>query len=118
PFYSGNVDRQIREKIPPPMTRRRKELEIEGEPIDPAWEETVAACLAKDPVRRPQSVTEIATRLEVPSPKTRRAQRTATKKSKRAPLLAVAVLLVCIAAVGGWYFGFHKAPKKVPSQAN
>src|SRR5437870_9104027 len=30
PFYSGNIDRQIREKIPPTMTQRRKELEIEG----------------------------------------------------------------------------------------
>jgi hypothetical protein len=118
PFYSGNVDRQIREKVPPPMTQRRKELEIEGEPIDPAWEETVAACLAKDSVRRPQSVTEIATRLEVPSPKTRRAQRTQARKSKRAPLLAVAVMLVCIAAIGGWYFRFHKPPKQVPSQTN
>src|SRR5689334_2811225 len=39
PFYSGNIDRQIREKIPPPMTQRRKELEIEGEPIDEHWEE-------------------------------------------------------------------------------
>jgi hypothetical protein len=118
PFYSGNVDRQIREKVPPPMTQRRRELEIEGEPIDPAWEETVAACLAKDPVRRPQSVTEIATRLEVPSPKTRRAQRTPAKKLKRAPLLAVATVLVCIAAIGGWYFQFHKAPKQVQPQTS
>jgi hypothetical protein len=118
PFYSGNVDRQIREKVPPPMTQRRKELEIEGEPIDPAWEEAVAACLAKDPVRRPQSVTEIASRLEVSSPKTRRAQRTPAKKSKRVPLLAVAVMLVCIAAIGGWYLRFHKPPKQVPSQTN
>ena len=38
PFSSGNVDRQIREKIPPAMTLRRKELEIEGEPIDETWE--------------------------------------------------------------------------------
>jgi Protein kinase domain/PEGA domain len=118
PFYSGNVDRQIREKVPPPMTRRRKELEIDGNPIDAEWEETIAKCLAKEPARRPQSVAEVARRLEVPSPKTRRAQQTATKKSKRGPLLAVAVLLVCIAAIGVWYFGFHKPPKQVPSQAN
>jgi serine/threonine protein kinase len=69
PFYSGNVDRQIREKIPPTMTQRRKELEIEGEPIDAVWEKVVAACLAKDPTRRPQSVAEIASLLDVPSPK-------------------------------------------------
>ena len=117
PFYSGNVDRQIREKVPPPMTQRRKELEIKGEPIDPAWEETVAACLTKDPVRRPQSVTEIASQLEVPSPKTRHAQRP-PKKSKRVPILVAAVMLVCIAAFGGWYFKFHNPPKRVPSQAS
>ena len=39
PFYSGNIDRQIREKNPPSMTRRREELEIEAEPI-PAWRAT------------------------------------------------------------------------------
>src|SRR5437879_7536981 len=33
PFYVGNIDRQIREKIPPSMTERRKEFEIEPEPI-------------------------------------------------------------------------------------
>src|SRR3989441_4044982 len=70
PFYSGNVDRQIREKIPPSMTQRRKELEIESEPIDAAWEEVVRACLAKNPERRPQSISDIAKRLEVPSPGT------------------------------------------------
>src|SRR5712692_8476528 len=91
PFYSGNVDRQIREKIPPPMTQRRKELEIEGDAIDAAWEEVVAKCLAKNPDRRPQSVAEIAKRLEVPSPKTRRAQRAAGKQSNKRLGLLVAV---------------------------
>src|SRR5207302_9661405 len=33
PFYVGNIDRQIREKIPPSMTERRKEFEIEADPI-------------------------------------------------------------------------------------
>src|SRR5947207_195616 len=56
PFYVGNIDRQIREKIPPSMTERRKELDIEAEPVPAVWEEWVAACLAKDPARRPQSV--------------------------------------------------------------
>src|SRR6266850_8434608 len=76
PFYSGNVDRQIREKIPPLMTQRRKELEVNnGEPVDETWEDVVRRCLAKDPAKRPQSVSEIAKMLSVPSPKTRRAQR-------------------------------------------
>ena len=109
PFYSGNVDRQIREKVPPSMTQRRKELEIEGDPIDAAWEEVVARCLAKNPARRPQSVAEIATRLEEPSPKTRRATRAAKQSNKRVGLLvAVGVLVVGIAAVSSWYFGFFQ----------
>src|SRR6266446_5657954 len=63
PFYSGNIDRQIHERIPPPMNHRREELEIEGEPIDETWEKLVATCLRKDPARRPQSTTEIVASL-------------------------------------------------------
>ncbi len=75
PFSSGNVDRQIREKIPPLMAERRKDLEVEGEMIDDVWEKVIASCLAKDPARRPQSFAEIAERLEIASPKTVRAAR-------------------------------------------
>jgi serine/threonine protein kinase len=112
PFYSGNVDRQIREKIPPSLTDRRKELEVEGDPIDAAWEEVVAKCLAKNPDRRPQSVAEIAKRLEVPSPKTRRAKRAAGadgSSKKWLGVLATAVVLSILAA-GGWYL-FQKMQK-------
>jgi eukaryotic-like serine/threonine-protein kinase len=75
PFSSGNIDRQIREKIPPLMAERRKDLEVEGEMIDDVWEKTIAACLAKDPARRPQSFVEVAQRLQIDSPKTVRAAR-------------------------------------------
>jgi serine/threonine protein kinase len=108
PFYSGNVDRQIREKIPPTMTQRRKELEVEGDPIDAAWEEVVGACLAKNPDRRPQSIAEIAKRLEVPSPKTRRAQGAAGKSNKRVGLLVAIGVLIGTAAISGWYFWIHR----------
>ena len=111
PFYSGNVDRQIREKIPPSMTQRRTELEIEGDAIDAAWEEVVRACLAKNPDRRPQSVAEIAKRLEVPSPKTRRALRAAGKQShKRVVLLGAIGTVIVAAAVSAWYFGMFRNP--------
>jgi serine/threonine protein kinase len=104
PFYSGNVDRQIREQVPPSLTQRRKELGIDGTPIDAAWEDIVRACLAKDPARRPQSVAEVARRLEVQSPKTRRLKQATHKLKNRATLAAVA-LVVGAAVVVAWYFG-------------
>src|SRR5205809_2955938 len=110
PFYVGNIDRQIREKIPPSMTERRKEFEIEAEPIPAVWEEWVAACLAKDPRRRPQSVTEIARQLQMPSPEARPpAMRSFFLRSKKRVLVvALASLCLLAVAIGGWYFGVFK----------
>ena len=67
PFYSGNIDRQICERVAPSMTERRKELDIEPAFVPPVWEDAVAACLAKDPSRRPQSAAEVAQRLQLPA---------------------------------------------------
>src|SRR5438270_2294354 len=53
PFYSGNIDRQIRERVPPSMTERRKELDIDPALLPKTWEDAVAACLAKARSRRP-----------------------------------------------------------------
>src|SRR6202011_3926729 len=55
PFYSGNIDRQIHERVAPSMTERRKEFDIEPALVLQVWEDAVAACLAKDPARRPTS---------------------------------------------------------------
>src|SRR5437667_1320656 len=65
PFYSGNIDRQICERVAPSMTERRKELDIEPALVPQVWEDAAAACLAKDPARRPQSVAEVAQRLQL-----------------------------------------------------
>ena len=48
PFYSGNIDRQIAERVAPSMTERRKEFNTEPALVAKNWEEAVAACLAKD----------------------------------------------------------------------
>src|SRR5436853_526167 len=40
PFYSGNIDRQIHERVAPSMTERRKELDIEPALVSAVWEET------------------------------------------------------------------------------
>src|SRR5947199_3662686 len=68
PFYSGNIDRQIHERVAPSMTERRKELDIEPALVPAVWEETIAACLAKDPSRRPQSAAEVAQRVQLAPP--------------------------------------------------
>src|SRR5881409_558696 len=64
PFYSGNIDRQIHERSAPSMTERRKDLGIEPVLAPAVWEEVVAACLAKDPARRPHSAGEVNRRLQ------------------------------------------------------
>jgi serine/threonine protein kinase len=64
PFYTGQIELQIRERLPATMTQRRKELEVENPKLIPAeWEEWVATCLSKDPGCRPQSAGELAVQL-------------------------------------------------------
>src|SRR5438034_1734462 len=102
PFYSGNIDRQIHERVAPPMTERRKELDIEPALVPPVWEETVAACLAKDPAKRPQSTAEVANRLELSLPQTRMLRTRATRPLKRIAI-AAGVAAACLIAIAGWY---------------
>lgn len=66
PFYSGQIDWQIRQQAPVSMMKRRSELEVEGSGIiPPEWENAVAACLAKDPGERPQRASELAARIDL-----------------------------------------------------
>lgn len=68
PFYRGQIDGQIREKTAPSVAYRRAELDIKSAFIIPtSWEETLAACLAKDPSARPQTASEVVSRLGVTS---------------------------------------------------
>ena len=59
PFYRGQIDHQIRTKQPVSIAERRSELGIQAPPVTPAWEQTITACLAKNPAERPQSAQEI-----------------------------------------------------------
>ncbi len=64
PFYSGNIFMQVQQKVPPSLAQRREDLGLTGlEPIPAAWEETIAACLAKEPEQRPASAREVRERL-------------------------------------------------------
>ena len=71
PFYRGDpngLTKQIAECPPEPLTVHRREAECSGGPIPPAWEATIAACLAKEPTQRPKSAGEVATRLGAKMP--------------------------------------------------
>jgi serine/threonine protein kinase len=43
PFYSGNIDRQICERVAPSMRERRKDLDIEPALVPQVWEDAIAA---------------------------------------------------------------------------
>jgi serine/threonine protein kinase len=59
PFYSAALQVRFWDSVPPSMAARRVELGVSGQMIPLVWEETVAACLAKEPEQRPQSALEI-----------------------------------------------------------
>jgi serine/threonine protein kinase/TPR repeat protein len=67
PPFIGVVDwRQVHHKIPPAISKRRAELGITGAaPIPAEWEETIAACLAKSPKDRPQTMRDLQARLTI-----------------------------------------------------
>jgi serine/threonine protein kinase/tetratricopeptide (TPR) repeat protein len=114
PFYSGNIDRQIHERVAPSMTERRKEFNIEPALVPPLWEETVAACLAKDPAKRPQSTAEVANRLQLSLPQTH----TVSPRAK-GPLKKIAVAGSVAAAfligLAGWYLTKSRVEPAAPA---
>lgn len=67
PFYTGNLAAQIERRAPDSLVARRQQLGVTGEAIPPAWEETIAACLAKRPEDRPRTAGEVAARLGDPA---------------------------------------------------
>jgi serine/threonine protein kinase/Tfp pilus assembly protein PilF len=107
PFYSGNIDRQISERVPLSMTERRKELDIEPALVPQVWEHAVAACLAKDPSGRPQSAVEVAQRLQLSS-RQARIRTTPGKTAKNKALLIGSIAAVCVLTVAGVYLGSSK----------
>lgn len=71
PFYQGNIFDQVYDAVPPSMKDRLGELGVKDVEIPAAYEEAVAACLAKFPADRPASINDLATRLglrETPAP--------------------------------------------------
>ena len=102
PFYSGNIDRQICERVAPSMTERRKEFNIEPALVPQIWEKVVSACLAKAPPQRPQSAVEVVQRLQLPSGQAT-TKAIPGKSSKRKPLLIAGVAAVAVLTLAGIY---------------
>jgi serine/threonine protein kinase/Tfp pilus assembly protein PilF len=117
PFYSGNIDRQICERVAPSMTERRKELDIEPALIPKVWEDVVAACLAKNSSRRPQSAAEVAQRLQLTSGETKTTKSVLRKGSKRRALLICGIAAASLLVLAGLYFGTLKRQTKTVPQA-
>jgi serine/threonine protein kinase/Tfp pilus assembly protein PilF len=115
PFYSGNIDRQILERVAPSMTERRKEFNIEPAIVPPVWEETVAACLAKDQARRPQSAAEVAQRLQVAAAPTRISMSAGRSPSKKLLLIGT-IAALSLLALASLYFGASKRHARAVSQ--
>jgi serine/threonine protein kinase/Tfp pilus assembly protein PilF len=116
PFYSGNIDRQICERVAPSMTERRKELDIEPALVPPVWEDVVAACLAKDPSRRPHSAAEVAQRLQLGPAQTRTRAAPGKRLNRKTPIIA-GIAALCVLALAGFYFGLLKRQAKPLLQA-
>jgi hypothetical protein len=112
PFYTGEIYQQLLHEIPESMAERRKQLGIAGNPIPECWEQTVAACLAKEPAQRPQSAGEVAERFGLtPATISLRPSQLAVSeppvgspsKNRTSVLIAVAVLGVAILGCLGYY---------------
>jgi RND family efflux transporter MFP subunit len=127
PFFSGDIYRQVREVVPPSVSRRRSDLGVEGAPIDPTWEKAIAACLAKDPGERPQNALQLlnwmdggeAAPREITSPpsSTRRDSPASINWWKRYGLVASGILgILLLAGLLIWWIGPLANDRSVPAQ--
>jgi serine/threonine protein kinase len=116
PFDKETTDAQVGGKLPPSMSQRRAELGIVGEAIPENWEETVAACFAKDPLRRPQSASEVEKRLKnssEPIPNPQSPVRAPSTHKKWLTVAGLVLILVVGSAVA--FLALHRltGPKRV-----
>jgi len=128
PFYTGNVLLQVQNKVPPSIAARREELGVAvagaGDPgIPQAWEETIAACLAKQAQDRPPSASEVWARLSgaavVSSPasvpsieSTLSTQSIPPRRRSRMPLAIGLAALLTVSSGLGWYYGIEQPAQR------
>lgn len=114
PFYTGDLALQVNQKVPPPMVHRRKELRVIGEPVPRVWEETIAACLAKDPAQRPASIAKLVEGLELEAPPSAEIQEPSAANQQpqqgtsNKTIFAAAAAIVLIGAIAGILAGRGK----------
>jgi hypothetical protein len=124
PFHTGDVRLQLFQRPPEPIAARRVRLPrgADAAPIPRAWEETLAACLAKSAAARPASAGAVAARLApasggpVSGGPARHLRR--LRGSLRGPIVAAA--FVVLAAGGGfaaWRRWHRSADAAWPSDA-
>jgi len=126
PFYRGDILRQLNTIIPPSMRERRVELEIQGTFIPPEWEKTIAACLAKDPKERPESMAKVGQMLGLLD--TKKSTRKVQPPVKAAPIpiappkemptvwAAGIVAGVIMLAMAAWCFGVERFVEREKSR--
>ena len=70
PFFTGDIAHQVRTVTPQPVEKRLAQMRINN-PIPPAVDAAILACLAKDPEQRPRSALAVAEQLGLkPTPAT------------------------------------------------
>ncbi len=88
PFFRGDLAYQTLHEQPAPLAARRAELGVQGlPPVPHEWEETILACLAKNPQDRPQSVSEVVGRLVLAGNGAREKRQAAAPGHKSSELL-------------------------------
>ncbi len=133
PFYTGNIYEQVKQERAPLLRERRGELGVEGQEIPESWEQTIAACLEKDPALRPQNAQDVAYRLgliehytprptpEIPKPEMIRVPVMPSPEPKttgrKGALTAVLLALLAGGGVGGWWWGYELPRRERQQQA-
>ena len=84
PFYTGDVEDQIRFRLPEPLSRRQRELNVMNA-VPGHVERTIMACLNKDPSARPRNVQEVAERLSLQKKTRHKGSKSARQRASGIP---------------------------------
>lgn len=108
PFHTGDVRLQLFQRKPDSIAARREAFGIEGRVVPAAWEQALAACLAKEPGDRPATVGELVQAL----------QQGAAGSGRRRVRRREGALAAALAAVAGlWVWAPWSRPLAPPAPA-